>query len=278
MWYVAITAILTGEIMPTNDTVVIYSEAELCGSNVPKPPTQKTLGDLPPTFSEKYPAYVDRNTKIYLNWNRVDADSGNKYHAPSDPSQYDFDWCWRDGIQPPAYEIVQSWYWKMLQHVIIEPGRSEAEIKYSKTTGSSITDTETFSVELGLEAGSDSLKISSKLSASISHSVSIENSSTAEETIIWDNRDNKNSASVVIWQLNQEFSIVISEDVRDPNGKFFPKGTLLSEVMKPDVNGVTAYKSGMTGGENYGYVSCLLGRYTNALTTVRQVVYPDPAI
>jgi hypothetical protein len=261
----SIDQILFQEEQNIDNSVIVYDERTLCGDQPPPPPMPQSLQQMPPKFSPKYPAAIDRKTKIMLTWNRMDADG--IHWVPSDPSQPYFP-AWRDGRTPPPYEIIQRYYWELLDHQILEPGGSAT---YGRTylQGTSVTNTTAFSGELGVEGKSG---ISAKLSYGFSRSVTIEESQQLSIDTHWTN-PHQQAVSYSVWQLVQEFSIITAADCRDPLGAFFPKGTLYSEVMKADGNGVSTWASGIAGSGHQGWVYCLEAQYRNKLPTRQQVTF-----
>lgn len=234
-------------------------------SDFPAPPLPNSVHEMLPHTGEKFLMDTDTKTKIFLAWNRTDA-PGN-FMVPSDPSQPDFPG-WVDNKTPPPYHIVQRGYWQLITQELIQPGgHSSRDVAYS--SGSSTTDTQTFSAELGAEGGG----VSVKLSVGFSKSITIDENTTLSTGSGWEN-SYKYEVKFANWQRIQEFSIETTADTIDPNGKFFPAGSLLSDVMRADANGVSAYKSGIAGSGHVGYVSCQLGRYTNSLEDREQSIFP----
>lgn len=233
-------------------------------SDFPAPPLPTSIDDLLPPTGEKFLMDIDTKTKVFLTWNRTDGPG--TYMIASDPSQPDFPGWVTD--KPPPYHIVRRGYWKLISQEVIQPG-GHSTIDKAYSTGSSTTDTQTFSAELGAEGGG----VSVKLSVGFSKSITIDENTTVTTGSGWEN-PYKYAVQFANWQRVQEFSIETTEYTKDPNGKSFPAGSLLSDVMRADANGVSAYKSGIAGSGHVGYVYCQLGCYTNSLEDREQSIFP----
>ena len=227
------------------------------------PPVPSEIGGSVPDQSDKWEVGIDTTTKIFLNWNRVDA--SGVYQVPSDPSQPYF--CGFNA-GPPAYQIVWRRYWKKLCECVVAPGQTFKRA-FSATKGISETETESLVNELGVEHEG----ISAKLSEGFSRSITIESSTTVTEEHQF---QNTKPAPVYfgLWQLVDEFSIETTEDVTEPWGKFFKAGSLLSDVMYHDNEGRSPYTSGIVDSNNTGWVSCLQGRFVNFTDSTYQTQFP----
>jgi hypothetical protein len=109
------------------------------------------------------------------------------------------------GLQPPfpnnirvAYKI----YWD-LQEAFSVVGQQNFQREIDYTTGSVVTDSTTFSAELGVKIGD----LSAKLSQTMAHSVSISTQSTDKQTFGY--QIPQGSVSIIaFWQLVELYALV----------------------------------------------------------------------
>ncbi len=227
----------------------LLEETDLTDNQL-QPPVPSEVGGYVPDQSDKWLYGINTTTKIFLDWNRIDAPGS--YKVPSDPSQEYFR---AFNAGPPAYQIVWRRYWKKLCQSVVQPGQTFKKA-ISATKGVLETETRYLAQELGVEHEG----ISAKLSSGFSTSITIESSCTVTTEHEFHN-DQSAEVYFGLWQLVDEFSIETTEDVTEPWGKFFKAGSLLSDVMYHDNNGRSPYTSGIIGSDHTGYVSCLQGRF-----------------